>query len=350
MRGFFAKAGEPYAGGDISNARRLGAALWVIATVLVCALLPLSPPDAVIGGWGWIVTAACLAAGLVAARRLVSVAVGWDELLAMSYVGAGQIALLQWLAGGTQTPYGELFIVVVLYAGGIHPPRRVAGVLCAVAVASTAPLFYDEASAGLVAQTLTRLLMWCALGLIAAALMRTVRAQRLGLRHRGDRAEELARVDELTGLPNRRALTETLAAEVSRARRSGAPLSVIVADLDGFKAINDDHGHPAGDACLRAVAGALRSQLRQYDSCFRWGGDELVLVLPEAALDDAEIVCRRTEAAVAVCEAPHGVALGITCAPATLGDEMTADDLLAAADAELLARKVVRRVAAADAG
>ena len=88
------------------------------------------------------------------------------------------------------------------------------------------------------------------------------------------------------------------------------------------------------------VGGALRATLRQYDSCFRWGGDEFTLVLPETALADAEIVCDRiAQAVLAGCRGPDGMALRLTCAPAQLDEGMTGDDLVAAADQALLARK-----------
>jgi diguanylate cyclase (GGDEF)-like protein len=337
----FAVEGDPYAGGDLPTARRLGALLWLIASGLAAFLLPLSPPDEAMGGWGWAAAGLLILLGVACARLFARTElVAWDGMLVSSYVGVAQVAGLVWLAGGHGVPYAELYLVVALYAGALHPPRRLAGVIAAIAVASAAPLAYDVASAEAASQVLVRLVLLSALAFLAAVLMRSVRAQRVGLRSRGDEAEHLARHDELTGLPNRRAFTETLAAEVARVRRSGSPLSVVVADLDAFKAINDTYGHPAGDACLASIAGVLRETLRQYDSCFRWGGDEFTLILPETALADAEIVCDRVAAAVvAACRAPDGHPLRITCAPAELGEGMTGADLVGAADEALLARK-----------
>ncbi|HEV2062090.1 MAG TPA: GGDEF domain-containing protein [Solirubrobacteraceae bacterium] len=336
-----AAGGDPYAGGDLPTARRLGALLWLTSSGLAAFLLPLSPPDEAIGGWGWLVAALLIALGLAWARVFArDDALTWDRMLASSYVGAGQVALLVWLAGGHGVPYAELYLVVALYAAALHPPRRLAGVLLAIAVCSAAPLVYDVVSAEAFSAVLVRLVLLSALALLAASLMRSVRAQRIEQRSREEEAERLARHDELTGLPNRRAFTEILAAEVSRVRRSGAPLSVVVADLDAFKRINDTWGHPAGDACLASIATVLRDGLRQYDSCFRWGGDEFTLVLPETSLADAEIVCDRLAAAVrAACAAPDGAPLRITCAPAELDDGMTGADLVLAADEALLARK-----------
>ena len=154
-------------------------------------------------------------------------------------------------------------------------------------------------------------------------------------------------MDELTELPNRRAFTEALDAALASPRDAGRPVSLVVADLDAFKQVNDTFGHQAGDACLAAVAEALRSVLREGDACFRWGGDEFALVLEGTDLPKAEGVCRRVAEAVAERQAPDGAPLRITCAAAQLAPGMTADELISAADGEMLARKRVSRTASA---
>src|SRR5689334_10210691 len=219
---------DPYAGGDLANARKLGALIWVISTAFAAALLPLSPPDAVLGAAGWPVVAAGMAAGLVASRRLVEPGstVGWDGLLAMGYLAVAQLALVHWLTGGDgSSAFPELFLLIAAYTGAVHPPRRVLGVLAAIALASALPLIYGGWDPHLAAQTVTRVLLDAAMALVACALMLNVRAQRLAL-------HDEARVDALTDLPNRRAFDEALIAEMARARRFGEPLSMVVADLD----------------------------------------------------------------------------------------------------------------------
>ena len=340
IRALFARAEDPYAGADMAMASRLGAVLWIVSAVVVLALLPLSPPDEAIGETGWAIAGATVLGALAGARLIRKGLVSWNQLLVTSYVSVVQIGALVWLAGGTGTPYAELYLLVALYAGALHPPRRVAGVVAALLVAHAAPLAYEGLTAERLGQATLRWVLLCAVAFLASGVIRSVRAQRLALRDRGEQAERLARIDELTTLPNRRALGEALATEIARSRRFAAPLSVVIADLDGFKQINDAHGHPAGDAALRAVADALRGTLRQYDSCFRWGGDEFVLLLPQTTSADAETVCRRATAAVAGCPSPTGGSLRVTCAPAQLAEGMEAEELLAAADAELLARKL----------
>jgi diguanylate cyclase (GGDEF)-like protein len=333
---------DPYAGGDLANARRLGGLIWVLSTVFAALLLPLSPPDAVLGAVGWPLVTVGMAAGLLAARRLFSphARTSWDDLLRMSYLATAQLALVHWLTGGGTSAYPELYLLIAAYAGAIHPPRRVLGVVAAIAVVSALPLIYGGWEAQLAAQTVTRVLLDAALAAVACVLMNNVRAQRIALEDRGERAELEARIDPLTGLANRRAFEEALAAEISRARRSGAPLSVVVADLDRFKAVNDEHGHLAGDALLREVADALRAELRQHDACFRWGGDEFALLLPATTRTEADAACARLSTAVRLgCRRPEGLPLTLTCAAAQLADGMTGDDVIRAGDAALLAVK-----------
>jgi diguanylate cyclase (GGDEF)-like protein len=91
-----------------------------------------------------------------------------------------------------------------------------------------------------------------------------------------------ARTDQLTGLPNRRHLIELMQYEEARVARDGGSFSLLMADLDDFKAINDRYGHDAGDAVLREVARRLRETVRKHDTVARWGGEEFLLLLPES--------------------------------------------------------------------
>jgi diguanylate cyclase (GGDEF)-like protein len=102
-------------------------------------------------------------------------------------------------------------------------------------------------------------------------------------------------LDPLTGLPGRRALQQRLLAEHSRVRRHGGSCALALVDLDRFKPINDRYGHLAGDSFLVAFAAALRRLLRPYDSAFRYGGDEFVLVLPQSGQGEAEAAIARIQ-------------------------------------------------------
>jgi diguanylate cyclase (GGDEF)-like protein len=109
-----------------------------------------------------------------------------------------------------------------------------------------------------------------------------------------------ARTDALTGLDNRRAMQERGAVELKRASRAGVPVSLVLCDIDHFKSINDRHGHEAGDAVLRAVAGTLRAALRETDFLSRWGGEEFLAVLTDTDARRAAEVAERMRASVEV--------------------------------------------------
>lgn len=115
------------------------------------------------------------------------------------------------------------------------------------------------------------------------------------LRRSEERYRQLSQTDALTGLFNSRHLQERLVEELARARRYGRPLSILVADCDDFKAINDRFGHLEGDKVLQSLAGVISTCLRLTDAAFRYGGEEFVLILPEAdtraAMTLAERLC-----------------------------------------------------------
>ncbi len=103
----------------------------------------------------------------------------------------------------------------------------------------------------------------------------------------------LAMFDPLTGLHNRRFAEPRMEAEVSRAQRKASPLTLLLLDLDGFKQINDQHGHPAGDAVLRAFADHLKKATRGSDLAARLGGDEFMLLLPDCDLKQLQFILAR---------------------------------------------------------
>jgi len=104
--------------------------------------------------------------------------------------------------------------------------------------------------------------------------------------------------DPLTGIGNRRMLMDRLKAEAARADRMQRPLTVAIVDIDHFKAINDAHGHDAGDNVLVEIAGAIQSSVREYDVCGRWGGEEFLIIMPEIDAASGAAVVERVRSAV----------------------------------------------------
>ena len=153
-----------------------------------------------------------------------------------------------------------------------------------------------------------------------------------------------AHTDPLTGLSNRRAFQDELELELQRARRTERPVSLLVADLDHFKRVNDLLGHPGGDRVLKQFAGQMTRLTRVVDLAARLGGEEFALVLPEAAKHDALLVAERLRRAVKSTfvdtSAPLTVSIGVTCFP---DDGASADDLLRAGDQALYAAKKLGR-------
>ncbi|MGC4069972.1 MAG: GGDEF domain-containing protein [Polyangiaceae bacterium] len=156
--------------------------------------------------------------------------------------------------------------------------------------------------------------------------------------------ERDATVDALTGLYNRRWWDERLERILSRAERSGAPLSLIVIDVDRFKSYNDNHGHISGDAVLRAVGRTLTTNLRPTDIAARFGGEEFVVALPATDLSGAVVAAERVRRAVAAAviedatgERLPGVTISLGIATRREGDTATA--LFSRADAALYVAK-----------
>jgi diguanylate cyclase (GGDEF)-like protein len=167
--------------------------------------------------------------------------------------------------------------------------------------------------------------------------------------------ERQARVDDLTGLANRRQCEDQLATELSRVERFGGALAVVITDLDNFKDVNDRFGHPAGDVVLREFAETLEQGIRDVDLAARWGGEEFVLVLPGTDLAGAIQVAERVRAGLAgrVIIAADGQPMAVTASlgVAAFPETATAEGLLAAADGALYDAKRggKNRVAAASA-
>jgi diguanylate cyclase (GGDEF)-like protein len=155
---------------------------------------------------------------------------------------------------------------------------------------------------------------------------------------------DLALLDDLTGVGNRRHLLQRLTEECARSERSGEPFTLLVIDLDGFKLVNDTHGHAAGDACLQHFALMAQTRLRPGDMLARSGGDEFCVVLPASTLREGAIIARRIldvcrEDAEGCVGADIPISLSIGVAQWTREIGSLPDRLMAAADHALYAAK-----------
>ena len=125
--------------------------------------------------------------------------------------------------------------------------------------------------------------------------------------------EEASTHDMLTGLPNRRRLMEALREESDRAKRNQLSFAVALLDVDYFKQVNDRYGHDVGDKVLVALGETIGGQLREYDLCGRWGGEEFLLIFPHAVLDEALAIVQRVQAAIhALSISAAGSSIGIS--------------------------------------
>lgn len=175
------------------------------------------------------------------------------------------------------------------------------------------------------------------------------------LQRKNELLSTMALLDPLTGVPNRRALFEELERLQARSRRSGSMVMVAFLDLDGFKQVNDSHGHEAGDALLCAIAGQLRAAMRESDFLSRFGGDEFVFVGPgpqrEQDADEAIHSLRQRLQQATVCRIPlagqrtleyPGASVGVVCSDPGLN---TADAAIRHADEAMYQAKHQRRSA-----
>jgi diguanylate cyclase (GGDEF)-like protein len=153
--------------------------------------------------------------------------------------------------------------------------------------------------------------------------------------------ERQALVDGLTGLANRRACSEALQREAARAERLGTPLSVVLADLDEFKDVNDVHGHAIGDEVLRTFADVLRQTVRESDVAGRWGGEEFLLLLPGADESGAAQLAERLRAALSARRIAGAPRLRVTASfgVAEYAPEFSPESLVGAADGALYRAK-----------
>ena len=183
-------------------------------------------------------------------------------------------------------------------------------------------------------------------GLYGASLREALYKRGNELKVAHAKIEELAQIDELTGLLNRRYVMRNLNEEMARAQRSGELCAVAIIDLDFFKRINDGFGHPAGDEVLRGFALTLAANVREVDRLGRYGGEEFLLVLPGSSKEQATTALERLRQIVADLDwssISDGLRVTMSAGVAQVRPHDAPDDILARADAALYRAKDVGR-------
>ncbi len=187
--------------------------------------------------------------------------------------------------------------------------------------------------------------------LLERRLRRMLNRERLALANLADREAELARLNErlkedsrrdpLTGMRNRRALADELPGLEAGHQARGDSLAIALCDVDCFKAYNDELGHLAGDQALRAIAATIRGSLRGKDMAYRFGGEELLIVLPDTTAEEALAAVERVRAAVQAAALPHPAGIGgvLTVSIGVTAGHGDYGSLLARADAALYSAK-----------
>lgn len=246
-----------------------------------------------------------------------SVFVGWSILIIV------MIGAISALDGGAQSPISFMLFLPTVFASLAYPPRLVLAVSILVQTTFAALVLVAAPDPGHIAAFSS--------ALIATSVLAVWQANN----HDAWRAE-LARsssIDPLTELPNRRGLALAADASLRSCTRHSHPMTLLILDLDLFKAYNDTHGHHGGDELLRWVGAQLRAAARPQDTVARLGGDEFVLVLPNTTAEAAKPVIALIENALSP-RAPY--CLGSATAPK---DGTTFDALYRASDRDLYQRK-----------
>ena len=238
-----------------------------------------------------------------------------------------EVAVTVWAVGRHGPVYEWFYVLVAVFAAYAFERRRdLVAHMGLATLAACLPLLYGENPSEQVARLGVLIsMLWVATGVVAHLREQMVARQR--------ELADLARRDPLTGVGNRRMLDERLDYELARHRRSGQELAILVLDLDGFKDVNDQLGHPAGDRLLAGVAQALADTVRAGDTIARHGGDEFCVLAPDTGRPEIEALAQRIDTALATIDclgSPLTATIGAAVHP---HDGPTAELLLAAADA-----------------
>jgi diguanylate cyclase (GGDEF)-like protein len=311
----------------------VSAGMWTTAGVVGAAMfvLPGSPHEHVAAGLG--------IAGLAVGWGLISLLLyltGWTMPIARRAIvtaGTAPVVIAAiWASGGASSFLLPMLIFTALFVAYFFPARLAWPLVALFALVYATPLVYDPS-----ALDVTYPARSVAFAVALAGTTYVMQALKRRLLHAEARQRVMAERDPLTALYNRRSFDVAL----ESALRGPEGVALVLFDFDEFKAINDEYGHPAGDAVLRAVAAACNAVVREGDCLARIGGDEFAVVARGARSNGVARIVASLEEAIAAAEFPSPVvSVGASFAWAVApSDATTPDGLLECADQRLLYRK-----------
>ena len=266
-------------------------------------------------------------------------ALGTDKFVLEGCVAITLVTLIVIMTGQEISPFFFAYPLIVAGAALVVTPQvtlvlaALASVDYVIAVTINRPFELDERLLANVAVNIVAMML---LAFIASYIAREQRRSRQA-------AIRLSTIDSLTGLFNRAFFFASVEREIQRSSRTGRRFGLLMMDLDGLKAINDQFGHFQGDQVLRAVAAVIRTGVRQIDTAARYGGDEFVVLLPETEATGAYVLAEKIrqgveELGIAVpgFQIRTSMSIGAVAYP---DDGLTADDLLISADRAMYVSK-----------
>jgi diguanylate cyclase (GGDEF)-like protein len=289
-------------------------------------------------------------AGVIIVAVIVSILAGvWTRTAAIAtlipVVGACvAVDLMRAASGGSGGGYGSLLFLPVIWQAMRRRQLELNLTIALVSIANVVAVGWIASPVSVGAQWRSVILFT----VVAATIGHTIHRLVVGRADLTARVSELARLDPLTGLPNRRMWDHRFPIEVEQSARNGRPLTVAMLDLDHFKEFNDRYGHQRGDALLEAASTAWTSELRAGDLLARWGGEEFALLLPATGGEEAARILDRLQA---VTPEAQTFSAGYLVEQFRPGCDQELDDLMSAVDRAVYAAKAEgrsRRVRAHD--